>query len=325
MVGKLIHVKGTADTRERLRDELFGIDERAIRLVRKVEMFQWVERESGRHTRGVTSYSYRMKWDTGRNDHREFSSPAHRHKNPDLRFKYQSQLASRVNVGGYFLNRHLKRSIRSREYVDWTEARLNALPLEVRQHAFIDGQFLYWSEQGIPDPESPQLGDHRVRIYVVRPSQVSLIATPQYAAPEQLVPYMTSNGEEVEGLLVGNHTAAEVFERMHFQNVFSAWLFRFAGFLLGFLGCLMILDVLIPDSVPIPVIGKMLGVMGGLVALLLAIALTAVTIALAWIAVRPMLAIPLILIGIATATPAWRISRKQLAPVSLDGVETPTA
>ena len=43
MDGKLVHVSGRADTKDVLADETFGVSVAAIRLSRKVEMYQWRE------------------------------------------------------------------------------------------------------------------------------------------------------------------------------------------------------------------------------------------------------------------------------------------
>jgi len=46
--GKLIHVTGPVVTGQVLTDDAFGIEAEGIRLVRNVEMFQWVEEESSK-------------------------------------------------------------------------------------------------------------------------------------------------------------------------------------------------------------------------------------------------------------------------------------
>ena len=65
MNGKLVHMSGMADTQDVLTDPVFGLSERAIRLERKVEMFQWMEesRTSEKKNMGgsvtkTTTYTY---------------------------------------------------------------------------------------------------------------------------------------------------------------------------------------------------------------------------------------------------------------------------
>ena len=42
MEGKFVHMSGKADTKDVLVDDVFGVSNTAIRLERKVEMFQWI-------------------------------------------------------------------------------------------------------------------------------------------------------------------------------------------------------------------------------------------------------------------------------------------
>ena len=73
----------------------------------------------------------------------------------------------------------------------------------------------------------------------------------------------------------------------------------------------MIMGVLSAFADSIPLVGSMTRSIVGFVAFLLAIVLTTLTIAFAWVAVRPLLAIPLIVVGIGAAFMAWRSSRKK--------------
>lgn len=97
-----------------------------------------------------------------------------------------------------------------------------------------------------------------------------------------------------------------------------AWIFRGGGFAISFIGFTMIMGVLTAFTDAIPLVGSMTRSVVGFVAFLLAIVLTTLTIAFAWVAVRPLFAIPLIVVGVAAAVMAWRSSRKkpqQTAPV----------
>ncbi len=86
--GKLIHVTGPVVTGQVLTDDAFGIEVEGIRLVRTVEMFQWVESESsetktslGGGEDTVTTYTYSKEWKEGRVDSSEFKQPDN-HQNP---------------------------------------------------------------------------------------------------------------------------------------------------------------------------------------------------------------------------------------------------
>jgi len=312
LAGSLIHLNGKADTREQLRDEIFGIEENAIRLTRDVQMYQW---EEDKHTKKTgnkrkTTYSYKMEWRSGRNDHQNFKRPDG-HENPPAEFRGASWEAKRVNLGAYDLNQSLKSSIRSKEHVEWSDDIVNALPSNIRDQGVASEHYFYWSRGGSPNPGAPQIGDQRISLNVVRPTQVSLVAGAKESAPNQLYPWKTTNGEKLERLYVGEFSAAEVFEKMQGENEMWAWILRGIGFVVSFIGFSMIMGVLSAFADSVPIVGPMTRGIIGFVAFLLAVVLTTLTIAFAWVAVRPLLAIPLIVVGVGAAFMAWRSFRKK--------------
>lgn len=67
--GKLVHVSGTATTKETLRDGEFMVSAQGLRLRRVVQMYQWQERSRsetkkklGGGTETVTTYTYSKIW-----------------------------------------------------------------------------------------------------------------------------------------------------------------------------------------------------------------------------------------------------------------------
>jgi hypothetical protein len=318
LAGSLIHLNGRADTQERLRDDIFGVEENAIRLKRKTQMYQWVEEKRTRKNGNTkkTTYTYNKEWESGRVDHGGFKRPEG-HENPSARFSRATWEAKEVNLGAYALNARLIGSIHSGEHVAWSQEIVDALPQDIRDHSVVSQDYLYWSKAGVPNPESPQLGDQRIQLNIVRPTQVSRVAQSREKDPTQLGPFKTTNGEELERLYVGDFSAAEVFEKMQGENNMWAWIFRGIGFAVSLIGFSMIMGVLSAFADSLPFVGSMTRSIIGFVAFLLAIVLTTLTIAFAWVAVRPLLAIPLIVVGIGAAIMAWRSSRKK--PTSQPG------
>jgi hypothetical protein len=265
-----------------------------------------------------------MEWKSGRENHESFKHP-NGHENPNAKFAESSLAADKVNLGAYLLNKSLKNSIHAKEQIAWSEEIIAALPADIRDHSLVNGQYLYWSEKGLPSTDSPKLGDQRISFDVVRPTNVSLVSAVNERATNELKPFKTSNGEELERLYVGDFTAAEVFEKMQGENTIMAWLIRGGGLFLSFIGFTMIMGVLSAFTERIPIVGSMTRGIIGFVAFMLAIVLTMLTIAFAWIAVRPLIAIPLIVVAIGAAVMAWRSSRKskEFSTARLHGPEAP--
>ena len=72
---KLLHCVGKSNTDKPIRDERFNVSfDQTIRIVRRVEMLQWVEimREEISSEGNKTWYEYRQEWKPYVVDHRVF-------------------------------------------------------------------------------------------------------------------------------------------------------------------------------------------------------------------------------------------------------------
>ena len=297
----LVHVTGTATTEQILSDPDFGVSEKAMRIDRQVEMFQWVEHKEsktrdklggGRET--ITTYKYERKWHEGRVNSESFEERSG-HENPTLRYSGQSQVTDRATLGAL----RLRSSLVESKMNSWKNIPLEKTVLLAKmdegtqQHYKIDGAYLYFSAV-VPIAGEPQLGDMRFQFRVVEPAQVSVLSMQR---PEELVPFQTSNGEVIEHLAMGNVSAAEMFNSLKFENSMIAWLVRIGGWILACVGFSLIAGPLKSLASVVPMFGGLVGSMTVLVSFLLGSIVTLVAIAIAWIAVRPLFAIGLLLIA----------------------------
>src|SRR5712692_4326971 len=67
--GKLVHVSGAVKTQKPVADDQLAVQADAVKLIRNVEMFQWVEHEKkesrskiGGGSETVTTYDYKKEW-----------------------------------------------------------------------------------------------------------------------------------------------------------------------------------------------------------------------------------------------------------------------
>lgn len=108
--GKLVHVSGLATTEETLVDEQFGVSAKAIKLVREVEVYQWVEHaDKHREKRGdkeveVTTYSYTQEWCPKTVDSQRFNEKGHDNVPAVLPFDDRESFASKVTLGAFTLS-----------------------------------------------------------------------------------------------------------------------------------------------------------------------------------------------------------------------------
>jgi hypothetical protein len=298
---RLVHVTGTATTEQTLSDPDFGVSQKAMRMERQVEMFQWVEHKEsktrdklggGRET--ITTYKYERKWHEGRVNSESFEERKG-HENPSLLFPGYSQVTDRATLGAFRLSSSLvERRMNSWKHVPLElDGLLSKMVEQAKQHYKIDGDFLYYSVT-VPISSEPQIGDMRFRFRIVEPGAVSVLSKQQ---PEELVPFKTSNGEVIEHLAMGNVSAAEMFNSLKIENTMIAWFVRIGGWILSCVGFSLIAGPLRSLANIVPIFGGLVGSMTIFVAFLLGSIVTLVAIAIAWMAVRPVFAITLLLIA----------------------------
>ena len=89
--GKLVYVSGDLTARAPLADQEFGVSANALRLVRKVEMYEWMEESKterrdklGGGEEEVKTYTYHRVWSDRYEDSSRFKH-SDGHENPQMR------------------------------------------------------------------------------------------------------------------------------------------------------------------------------------------------------------------------------------------------
>jgi len=96
---------------------------------------------------------------------------------------------------------------------------------------------------------------------------------------------------------MGDVSAAEMFNSLKFENSTIAWLVRVGGWILSCVGFSLIAAPLRSLASIVPLFGNLVGSMTVFVSFMLGSIVSLVAIALAWIAVRPVFAIVLLLLA----------------------------
>ena len=92
-----------------------------------------------------------------------------------------------------------------------------------------------------------------------------------------------------------------MYNMAHSDNKFWTWIFRGVGFFVMFLGLSLFFKPLSVLADVVPFIGSLVGAGVGIICFLLALVLSSLTIAIAWVVVRPLVGIPLLIVaGVAT-------------------------
>ncbi len=302
--GRLLHVTGRATTPETLADPVFGLDTTAIHLRRSVEMYQWRETEQ-RRTRQrvggseetVITYSHRTEWSGQLIDSSRFEEPSPERRNPQqMPYSDWTGSASQVALGDFALDTPLIQAMRF--YEDLSPERAT-LP-EGAQRA---GQYVYIGA----DPAQPRVGDVRVSFRYVPESEISVLAR---QSGSRLTTWSDSVGQTYVRVQRGIHTKDAMIAQARGEVRIMTWILRLVGWLMMLFGLNLVLQPLTVMSSVLPFLGRVVG--GGLflASALLSAVLSLVTIAVAWVWVRPLVGVPMLIAAVALLVVQMRRAKK---------------
>ncbi|MDA3874050.1 MAG: TMEM43 family protein [Kiritimatiellae bacterium] len=304
-----VHLTAKAETEAMLTDPQFGVSENAIHMRREVEMYQWKENSSTRTRKKlgggeekITEYTYEKTWSGSVNRSDSFKEPGP-HQNPStMPYGDWRDSASAVQVGVFSLRQEL---IQSMNFFEDLTPRNPTLP----DGAQLSGNTLYVGES----PASPEIGDVRISFSIVPPDTVSVVAA---QVGSELTPWTTSNGTPYHRIQRGTHTLEAMMDSAKKEAQMLSWILRGAGWLIMALGISMVLKPLSVFGDVIPFVGSLIGGGIAVVAGLVSAALTLITIAIAWIAVRPLIGAPLLVVAVVLIFLQWKKGRADKALVT---------
>ena len=306
----LIHVTGQVAVTTPLSDPEFGVSATGVRLDRNVEMYQWQE-ESKSETRTklgggeetITTYTYSNVWSSGAIDSSAFQSPAG-HENPEMTIEGATVYANDATLGEFRLDESVLSRMEGAE----------ALPLDADQAATIQsaagqGRTLTVAQNRIylgENPQVPVIGDTRISYEVTPAAETSVVARQN---GDGFLPYRARNGAEFLLVAAGDVPAADMFQSAQDSNALIAWLIRVAGVVLLMVGFGMILAPFGVLADVLPLAGTIVRMGTGLIGFVFGLLVGTVTIALAWLAFRPVTTAVILAVGGAIAFAVWRLGR----------------
>lgn len=294
--GKLVHLSGKATAAGTLRDPQLGVAARAIHLKRQVEMYQWLEstqtetkKKVGGSTETTTTYSYNTGWSGRPVESSSFQEPSG-HRNPtSMPYSSRTVSADRVTLGAFDLSPGLI------ERIDrWAKLEVSStagLPEDLRRSARVHEGGFYIGR----NPSVPRVGDLRISFRVVQPTMVSVVSR---QAGHTFAPYQTRSGSSVELLRIGLASAEEMFAAARRANKVLTWFLRLAGSLMMMLGFLIVLRPLSVLADVLPILGNLVEKGSAVLAFALALPIALTTIAIAWLAQRPLLGIAILALAL---------------------------
>lgn len=307
--GKLVHVSGRTQTSETLRDDLFHGTVQGLHLRRKVEFMQWKETAQsdtqdklGGSSETTTTYTYTREWVDKPIDSSTFAQPAGHENTVRAKIDDQTWSARNVTLGAFKL---------TQDQIDDAGVFVpHPLPEDVFVPPYMGGSrgdthTLYIGNGGMGNDAA--IGDLRVTYEAALPGDVTVIAR-QYG--DSFQPYQTRSGGSVSLLSNGTQSIDQMFTEAEARNATLTWIMRLVGlFMLGN-GLAMILRPLAVFASVVPLLGKVVGAGTSVVAWALGLALGLITIAIAWLAARPMLGYSMLALAVVGAVIAFVKIRK---------------
>lgn len=298
--GKLIHFSGATKVPSVLADGEFGVSGESLKMKRVVEVYQWKEEAKsktveklGGGTETTTTYTYSKTWSNSLIDSSGFRE-ANTHENPTQKvFTDKEWVSDGVAVGAYAISESMISSLSGYQPLPVTQAMLDAQNTTAPAALTLVGSTIYYQTK---DVTLPEIGSTRIHYENIPPQDISVI---YQQSGDKLIPYTTKNGSSLSMIQLGKSSATEMFKNAVESNKSMTWILRVVGALLMFVGFQLLFSVLPVVGSVIPFIGRVVGAGVGVVAFLLTLILSSLTIAIAWIAYRPLVGIALIIVAVA--------------------------
>lgn len=302
--GKLVHLSGMMTTAKPARDAAFDIGgDNLLRLRRTVEMYQWVEHKTSNKQKNLggsetteTTYSYHKEWADKAVDSGHFHEP-NGHYNPAMPVSSTTIDAGDVRLGAYRVAPELLREVSAFSRLDIPEAA--RLPEGYRRA----GDYLYRGH----DNASPAIGDVHLQYTAVTAQTMSAVAADGGGT---LAPFRAANGYRIALAEPGVVPASQMFREKASEERVVTWLLRVVGFIVMLVGFCLMASPLSTLLGVIPLLEDLAEIGAFLTALVIAVPLTLIIIATAWIAHRPLIGVGLIVAAIVLAFVLRKLHRK---------------
>ncbi|MCK5728133.1 MAG: TMEM43 family protein [Methylococcales bacterium] len=292
--GQLIHTQGLASSQDVLKDEVFNVSATAIKLVRHISMYQWNEHKTTETTEKIggtketkTTYTYEKEWSNHQIESSQFKRLGH--TNPTLPFPYKTWKAKNVTVGHFKLNPSQINRITQKSTLS-LHSFTAPKTLADKKVAIMGDHFYLGTSEG-----DPAIGDMKIHFQMVSPMEITVMAQQK---GDSFIAYETKAGSPIDFLKSGNIEAKTLFTLAHEENTIMTWALRIAGLLLMWGGLSLILQPLAMLANVVPLLGNIVEIGTKILAFLITIPCAFITIAIAWIAYRPLLAGGLIVVSV---------------------------
>lgn len=312
--GKLVHLQGDLAAPSPVADQALGVEAKAARLVRHVEMYQWKEEsqtETVKHVGGGeerrTTYSYHRVWSGSRNASERFHQPGG-HQNPQFRYGSFEAVAEDATLGAFRPGSKALGQLAADQSFAIDPAQVSA-GLGSRPGigpVFAEGGGLYLGQ----DSATPRVGDLRVTYRIAPLGPTSFIGRQAGAGFDE---YRTKAGDRLLMARSGLAPAADMFAGAEAENRILTWILRLVGSIFMWVGFALVLRPIAVFGDIIPIVGSVLEAGTAIAALAMTAVVAPVVVAIAWFVYRPLVSVGILAVGAALVYGLRMLSRTRRA------------
>ena len=308
--GKLVSTNGKMEIKdEYLLDSTFNLQSpKTAKLVRVVEMLQWVEEED-EDSNGNVTYNYKKEWLTEIEDSSTFSNTSK--VNPST-MPYESDefYANDVSLGAFTLSNAQKEMLSTNATITLSDT------VKIPKGYYLSGKYI----TSVSDLANADVGDVRISFKYNNDKEISVLGK---QSGNTFTKYTSKEGKSLFRVESGILTGEDIINVVEKENNIIKWVLRFLGIILNMAGFAALLSPIAFLVKWIPLLGNGIAECIKGIGALVGLAVSLVTIAIAWIFFRPLIGI-LLLAGVAVVILIIAMLIKRSKSVPAPGQETIT-
>lgn len=284
--GKLVAVSGKIDYLDAtLSDPIFNVSIKSPKLVRTVEMYQYVEEKE--NNGDTDKYVYKTKWSSDLIDSDEFNDTSY--SNPKtMDYESETYVAPTIKLGEYNLSDSQKKLISSNKVLSIS----NMEGIYLKSDYNIINNYITNSK----DYNNPKIGEIRIKYTYSDTSSISVLAMQD---GDSFTSFTSKVGKTINKVYSGKLTSTQMIDKIAHSNNTKKWLFRGLGVFIVIIGYISLFNFITNLLEYIPILGNIASGLIKLVAGLIGFIHALIIIIVAWFRYRPVLSLVLIAITVA--------------------------
>ncbi|MEA3249605.1 MAG: TMEM43 family protein [Patescibacteria group bacterium] len=314
--GGMVSLTGDITSEQQLDDGLFLQPGEYVAYERIAEMYAWEEDEEsesdtelGGGETTTTTYTYRKTWTEDPEDSSRFKRPSG-HENPEMAVVGENGTVEDANIGAYTVNMQ-GIDLRNLQSLSLDESITN-----LTEGAKLEGGYVFIGKGSVSGPE---VGDIRISYEVMRDgTNVTVFGK----LNDSTIGAYFKDDTKLHYLYPGTRDAA--LANMHQEYLMALWAFRALGFILMWIGLMMLLAPLSVFLDVLPIMGKVSRSAVAFVTFLAALALSVVTMVVSALLHNPLALIVVLAVAVAGGVYYFERHRKSDDATEAGPTVTPT-